>query len=200
MQNTPTTEPRRSRRGLVIQIGAIGTALIMVGLLTIVGSQAAFTASTDNTANQFSSGSVILADDDSGQVMFNLTNMSPGTTATRCINVIYTGSLTADVRLYGTVTGTGLAPYLNTSIDIGTGPDGGTAFSCNNFALGSNLRNDTLAAFGAANTNYGNGLGGYTGATNSTTRSYRVTVTLADDDAAQAKTATAAFVWEAQNT
>lgn len=201
METTETNaDVPRSRRSTAIQLSAIGVALLLVGLLTVQGSQAAFTASTNNGVNQFSSGSVVLADDDSGQVMFNLTNLSPGTTATRCINVTYTGTLTADVKLYGTVAGTGLAPFLDTSIDIGSGATGGATFSCNNFALASNLRNDTLEAFGLANADYASGLGGFTGATNPTTRSYRITVTLADTDAAQAKGATATFVWEAQNT
>ena len=45
----------------------------------------------------------------------------------------------------------------------------------------------------------GSGLGGLNGATDPTSRTYRITVTLEDDNAAQAKSATAGFTWEAQN-
>ena len=204
MQTTQTPDARRSRRGLVIQIGAIGVALIMVGLLTIQGSQAAFTASTNNGVNNFASGDVSISDDDGAQVMFDLSNMAPGTTATRCINVTYTGSLTADVKLYGTVAGLpltpGLAPYLDTQIDIGSGAAGGTTFDCSGFTGGTQVFDDTLAFFGTNRFDYGSGVGGFTGATDPTTRSYQITVTLLDDDNAQAKSATATFVWEAQNT
>ncbi len=201
MQTTTTPDARRSRRSLVIQIGAIGVALIMVGLLTIQGSQAAFTASTDNGVNNFASGDVVISDDDGGvQVMFDLSDMAPGTTATRCINVTYSGSLTADVTLYGTIAGTGLAPYLDTQIAIGSGAAGGSTFDCTGFSGGTQVFDDTLAVFGATHTDYASGVGGFTGATDTTTRSYQITVTLLDDDNAQAKSATATFVWEAQNT
>ena len=36
-------------------------------------------------------------------------------------------------------------------------------------------------------------------ATDPSTRTYRITVTLQDDNAAQARSATAGFTWEAQN-
>lgn len=199
MTDTVTLE-RRSRRATTIQLAAVVLALFLVGLLTVQGSRAAFTASTDNGVNNFSSGTVVLEDDDDGNVAFNLTGMVPGTTATRCINVTYTGSVTANVHLYGTVAGTGLASYLDTTIDIGTGATGGTGFDCTGFTGPSNLFTDTMTNFGSTHTNFSNGLAGFDGATNPTTRSYRITVALQDDDAAQGLTATATFTWEAQNT
>jgi hypothetical protein len=199
-----TDESSGSRRGgalgLLTRLGAVAVGLLVMSLLVVTGSRAAFTASTANGSNTFTAGTVTLADDDAGSVMFNLTGMKPGDTATKCVNVTYTGSLAADVKLYGTVGGTGLATYLDTTVDIGTGATGGASLDCTGFVLGSNLDNGTLAAFGAARTDYSNGLGGFTGATNPSTRSYRVTVTLQDDNLAQGKTASAAFTWEAQNT
>ena len=191
---------KRTAFGLLTRLGAVAVGLLVMSLFVVTGSRAAFTASTNNGSNTFTAGTVTLSDDDSGSVMFNLTGMKPGDTATKCVNVTYTGSLAADVKLYGTVGGTGLATYLDTTIDVGTGADGGASTSCNNFAPESNLHNDTLAAFGAARTNYGNGAGGFTGATNPSTKSYRVTVTLQDNNLAQGKTASVAFTWEAQNT
>ena len=138
--------------------------------------------------------------------MFTLTGMVPGTTATRCINVTYTGSAPANVRLYGAVAGTGLATYLNTVVDVGTGATGGTGFNCTGFnATDVNAYNNTLATFGTTHTNYGNGNGtNFAAATTGTVRSYRVTVTLPDTPAvsagAQGLNANATFTWEAQNT
>ena len=190
---------RRGAFALLTRLGAVGAGLLVMSLLVVTGSRAAFTASTANGVNTFTAGTVTLADDDAGSVMFNLTGMKPGDTATKCVNVTYTGSLAADVKLYGTVGGTGLADYLDTTVDIGTGAAGGAPLDCTGFVLGSNLSSGTLTAFGAAHTNYGNGLGGFAGATNPTTRSYRVTVTLQDNNLAQGKTASLAFTWEAQN-
>ena len=189
----------RGALALLSRLGAIGAGLLVMSLLVVTGSRAAFTANTANGANTFTAGTVTLADDDAGSVMFSLTGMKPGDTATKCVNVTYTGSLAADVKLYGTVGGTGLADYLTTTVDIGTGATGGASLDCTGFVLGSNLSTGTLTAFGTAHTDYASGLGGFTGATNPTTRSYRVTVALQDDNLAQGKTATLAFTWEAQN-
>ena len=190
-------DPRASR--WLTRTVALVASLAVVGVLTISASRAAFTATTGNGSNTFAAGTVVLDDDDSNGVMFSLSAMKPGDTATRCINVAYTGSLASDVKLYGTVAGTGLATYLDTTVDIGTGAAGGATFDCTGFVLGSNLRSGTLAAFGAANTDFGTGLGGWTGATNPSVRTYRITTTLQNDNAAQGLTASASFTWEAQN-
>ena len=185
--------------GLVARLGAVAVGLLVMSLLVVTGSRAAFTANTANGSNTFTAGTVTLSDDDSGSVMFNLSDMKPGDTATKCVNVTYTGSLAADINLYGTVGGTGLATYLDTTVDIGTGATGGASTDCTGFTLGSNLHNDTLEAFGTTHTDYASGAGGFTGATNPSTRSYRVTVTLQDNNLAQGKSASVAFTWEAQN-
>ena len=191
---------KRTAFGLLARLGAVAAGLLVMSLFVVTGSRAAFTASTANGSNTFTAGTVTLSDDDSGSVMFNLTGMKPGDTATKCVNVTYTGSLAADVKLYGTVGGTGLATYLDTVIDVGTGAAGGATTDCTGFTGPTNLHNGTLEAFGTAYTDYTNGAGGFTGATNPSTRSYRVTVTLQDNNLAQGKTASVAFTWEAQNT
>lgn len=195
---TDVQDPRRSAR-TALKVLALIASLLVVATLTVTASRAAFTATTDNGVNTFTAGTVALTDDDSGAVMFNLGAMAPGSTATRCINVTYNGSLTSNVRLYGTVAGSGLAPYLNTVIEVGSGAAGGNTFDCTGFVAPTNLHTGTLAAFGAANTNYSNGLGGWTGATTGATRSYRISATLQDNNAAQGLGATATFTWEAQN-
>lgn len=191
--------PVASSRGRTVRVFVVIAALLMVGLVTLEGSRAAFTATTTNGVNNFAAGTVVLSDDDAGGVMFNLANMAPGTTTTRCINVTYTGSLTSDVKLYGVVGGSGLATYLDTVITVGTGAAGGAGFGCAGFTPTSVLHSNTLANFGATYTNYGNGLAGFAGATNPTTRSYQVAVTVQNNNAAQGLNASATFTWEAQN-
>ena len=168
--------------------------------LVLTTSRAAFNATTENGPSRFAAGDVVLSDDDAGTVLFDLAGMKPGDTSTKCINVTYTGSLTADVKLYGTVEGTGLATYLDAIIGIGTGAAGGKSGDCADFKSAATLHKDTLAAFGSTNTDFTNGLGGFDGATNPTTMSYQVTVTLRDDNAAQGLDAAATFTWQAQNT
>ncbi len=170
-----------------------------MSVLVVGGSRAAFNSTTSNGSNSFAAGTVVLSDDDAGSVMFNLSGMKPGDTATKCINVSYTGSLPANVHLYGSVAG-GLGAYLDTTVDIGSGAAGGASSDCTGFVSSANLFGGTLTGFGAAHSNFGNGAAGFDGATNPSTRSYRVTVTLQDNNAAQGQSSTATFTWEAQNT
>lgn len=202
---TKRIRPLRSR-GNLARMGASLVGLGAASLLVVQGSQAAFTDTTDNNGNSLASGSVILNDDDGGATaMFNVSGLNGGQTITRCINVAYTGSLTADIKMYtsqpGGVGGTGLAPGLDLDIEVGTGATGGTSFSCANFTPGSQVFGTTpatLANFASSHTNYTNGVGGWNSATNPSSRSYRVTMTVSNDDTYQNKTATVGFTWEAQ--
>lgn len=162
-------------------------------------SNAAFTATTSNDANTFSSGTVVLADDDAANVMFNASGLTPGDTATKCINVSYSGTVAANVKLYATgYTNTGLAEYLDFTIEEGTGATGGATFDCTGFTGPTSLHTGTLAAFGTANTAYASGLSSWQPA-GATTRSYRMTYTVRDVNAAQGKSAGLNFTWEARN-
>ena len=79
---------------------------------------------------------------------------------------------------------------------------GGSTFSCTGFTqtvpAPAPLLDATLQTFSAF-TNFSNGLTAFGGPTGSSTRSYRITVTLQDTNAAQGKDADATFTWEAQN-
>lgn len=186
----------RNHRAWLYRGLAVLASLGFVSILVVTSSRAAFVDTTDNATNTFAAGDVVLDDDDAGGVAFNVANMAPGDSRTRCIAVTYTGSLTADVHLYGTVGGMGLADYLDVDVAIGTG---GSFASCTGFSATSTLFTGTLADFGSTHTDYASGLGGLNGATDPTSRTYRITVTLQDDNAAQARSATAGFTWEAQN-
>ena len=186
--------------GVAARLTAAGVGLAAAGALVIQGSNAAFTATTDNNGNSVAAGTVVLEDDDSNTKLFDVTGLNGGQTLTRCINVAYKGSLTSDVKLYGAVGGTGLAPGLTTTVDVGTGAAGGASFGCGGFTegdVGAEF-NDTLASFGTTHTNFANGLGEYDNATNPTTKSYRISVTLSNDNSYQGKNATVSFTWEAQ--
>lgn len=196
---TPTAAPasRRSRRAMAYRALALLASLGFVSVLVMTSSRAAFVDTTDNTSNSFSAGTVVLNDDDAGSVLFNVNNLAPGDTRTNCINVSYTGSLTSNVHLYAAASGA-LAPYLDVTIHAGSG---GTYNDCAAFTpSGGALYTGTLANLAATRTNFANGLTGYDGATNPSSRTYRIVVTLQDDNAAQGLSATADFTWEAQNT
>jgi len=194
-------DTRHSRRAAawpgLIRFGVPAVALALVSLVVMVGSRAAFSDTTSNAANSWSAGTVTITDDDSGSAMFNASAMKPGDTVTECIVVTYSGSLVpADVSLYGSTGGSGLDAYLDMTVDIGTG---GVFGDCTGFSLSSTPFSGTLASFSATHTNFASGVLAWSPAATPQSRTYRFTLTLQDDNAAQGLNATATFTWEAQN-
>ena len=182
-------------------MSAVVASLVFVTFMTVSTSRAAFSASTSNTTNNAVAGTVALSDDDTGTAMFNLTDMTPGNTFTKCITVTYTGTIpTQPVKIYrsGTVTGTGLDEYLDLDIEIGTG--GTYANNCAGFTSSGNVYNGTLKAFATTHTAYSDGATTtWTPSANPQTRTFRFTLEVQDTNTAQGKTAGFGFTWEAQS-
>ena len=114
----------------------------------------------------------------------------------RVHRVIYSGKLLpSDVNLYGVSGGTGLDAYLDVTVEEGSG---GVFGNCTGFTPTSTIFTGTLTSFAATHTNFATGAGAWNPAVNPESRTYRFTVTLQDDNAAQGLNATATFTWEAQ--
>jgi predicted ribosomally synthesized peptide with SipW-like signal peptide len=201
------TDTRRSDRWAV-RIGLTMLVLALLGLVVAIGTWSAFSSTTSNSGNSFSTGTVILSDDDSGSAMLSISGGLPGDSDTGCIQVTYTGTLPATVRLYGTTTGTGLDQYLDLTVTRGTKSD---AFdSCADFVPDSTnyigegngvVYDGTLQGYPD---NYAAGLvdpvaGSPETWTNPETHAYRFVVTVQDNNNAQGLTATQSFTWEARN-
>lgn len=107
--------PRTLRR--LARTAAPVTGLLAAGLLVWHGSTAAFTASTGNTADAWSTGKLALQNNGGGATfadttaaLFAETGIRPGTSGTKCITVESTGSLSGSLKLYrGAVSGTNAA-------------------------------------------------------------------------------------------
>jgi hypothetical protein len=195
---------RRRRRAALLLLLLTGVALAG-GKYTY----AAFSKWTANGNDTYTAGTVVLGNNSSGAALLALTNAVPtlaSQTDTGCITVTYTGSLTANVRLYATVGGTGLAPYLNLTVTRGSFSPSAPAYrSCTNFVADASslgvIYNGTLAGFA---TSYAAGLvdqaaGAPAAWTNGTSHVYKFTVVLQDNLAARGLNATASFTWEARN-
>ena len=117
--------------------------------------------------------------------------LAPGHVTERCVAIGYQqgAAIAADLGLYATAGGSGLADYLDVTIEQGTG---GTYSSCAGFA-GSVVYTGTLAALAQVHgdpttqlplgmTNTGDGVA-----------SYRFRVSVRDDNRAQGTTASAVF-------
>jgi hypothetical protein len=180
----------------LVRLGAVATALLMLTVLIVSRSQAAFTDTTDNTTNSFATGSVVITDDDTANAMFTASGMTPGTPAVNCITLTYSGTLVpADIRMYGTAGGT-LATYLNTTVEVGSG---GSFGNCTGFTPASTIYSGTLANFGATHIDWASGIATFTAPTNPTSRTVRITVDVQNNPSAQGQSASAAFTWEAQD-
>jgi hypothetical protein len=187
--------PSRIVRLALVAAGPVG--LLLSVLMVCSGSRAAFVAATANPGNVFSAGTVTLTDDDSGTALLTATGLEPGGAVQNCIQVSYGGSVPAAVKVYiapGGLAGTGLGTYLKLKIEEGAGGGFG---SCTGFVADSTDYTGTVAAFAAASTSAATGVGAFAPSGAGASQVYRVTATLADDDAARGLTAQLAFTWTA---
>jgi hypothetical protein len=138
-------------------------------------------------------GNTALADDDADAALFQLTNLTPGQTQSRCIAVSNDGPVPDGIRLIGSAGGSGLSDYLHLTVDAGSG---GSFGDCTNFT-GAPVFDGSLGDFVRGHHDYDTGL--VAGApTQGGTTTYRLQVALDDTPAAQGGTATASFAWEAR--
>jgi hypothetical protein len=112
----------------------LGSVLVVgvLGSVSAAGVFGAFSATTQNSGNEISTGTVALGDNDGGSSMFQTTNAEPGQTWTKCIRVTYSGSLEADVKSYLRSTPGPLTPYLSLKLERGTQTTG-TFPGCGDF-------------------------------------------------------------------
>ncbi|MGR6967496.1 hypothetical protein ACU610_23860 [Geodermatophilus sp. URMC 61] len=204
---------------------AVPVGLVTSLALTWSSTHAAFSASTGNADNSWQTGSVVLADSDSGSALFTSTSSSdgalkPGSSRSRCIRLDYTGSLQADIRMYvGTPAGgaTALDPYLLMSVERGTDVDKDTEVKadCTGFAptgpatfldsathadAPSTATSRTLGHLRAQHRDHDTGIVVNPATAPNTYMTLRITYVLKDEDGAQSKQSAATFTWEARNT
>jgi predicted ribosomally synthesized peptide with SipW-like signal peptide len=181
-------------------------SLLVVGILggvAVVGTLSAFSATTSNADNSFAAGTVTLADNDSGAVLYSVSNQKPGVSTVKCIKLTYTGSLDADVKLFTPSSVNASAQYINLTIEKGTS-DTSTFPNCGTFTAQSTIYTGTLATFAATKNSYANGIlafpGSQTAWAPNDTLVYRFTLSVQDDNAAQgASSGLHSFTWEARN-
>jgi hypothetical protein len=104
----------------------------ILGSFVALGVFGLFSATSQNSGNEISSGTVALSDNDAGSAQFNITGARPGESWTRCIKVTYTGSLPSNVHLYMTGGSGPLTQFLHLTLSQGTQP-AATFPSCTGF-------------------------------------------------------------------
>ncbi len=98
-------------RTTTLRLTAVFSGFLMALLMMMGVSRALFTNPTSADANAWSSGNVVLVNegalidggsptfDETGSAIFTVTDMVPGDTTTVCFQVIYEGSVDADILL-----------------------------------------------------------------------------------------------------
>jgi len=181
-------------------------AVLAAGGIVWQGSHAAFTGQTRNSGNDWSTGSVALTDDDKGAARFQVQNMTPGDTDTKCITVTANASVPGTVKGYvvnPSFTSDSLTEHIFVTLREGTG---GSFESCAGFTAHSTLAtNVPLSSFAGAN-NYANAIGGWDVQAGTSTRTYEMTwkfdtagMTQAQIDDLQGDRAGIAMQWELQS-
>lgn len=122
-----------SKIGKVAVVLATPLAVVLAGGLIWQASNAAFTSTTRNSGSDWSTGSVALTDDDAGSARFQVSNMVPGQTDTKCIKVTATTSVPGAIvgYLINPITSPqGLEDRIMLTVTAGTG---GSFNSCDGF-------------------------------------------------------------------
>jgi len=140
----------------------IALSALVVGVLgsfAALGVYGLFSATTQNSGNELTSGTVEFSDNDSGAALYNAASVRPGESISRCIKTTYTGSLPALVRLYSPSSPGPLAQYIDLTVTQGTQPSS-TFPSCTGFTADAAgvIFTGTLQGFEQARTGYATGI------------------------------------------
>jgi hypothetical protein len=201
---TASTSVRRARRIAALAAGPL--AVLLAGGVVWQTSQAAFTSTTRNSGNSWSTGNVALTDDDRGAARFTVENLVPGQTGQKCIVVTSNSTVPGVVKLYQTSlseSGQGLDDRIKMSIEEGTG---GSFNDCTGFTpSGPAPAFVPLGVIPAVD--YATGIHPWTTTgTPGETHSYRATwtfdttgMTQAQVDALQGASVSSDIVWELQS-
>ncbi|MDQ5862292.1 MAG: hypothetical protein M3536_08515 [Actinomycetota bacterium] len=182
-------------------------AILVAGGMVWQGSQAAFTASTRNAGSAWSTGNVVLTDDDLGAAAFTVENIVPGQTGQKCIVVTSQSNVPGEVRVYtqNLITSKGLEDRIFFDLERGTG---GSFNDCTGFTPTANTIPELpLATLASVNRDFATGGAPWeTAGTPGESQSYRGTwrfdttgLSQADINALQGARVGIDLVWELQS-
>ena len=169
--NTPSARARK-----VALFAAAPLAVLIAGGMVWQGSQAAFTASTRNAGSSWSTGNVVLTDDDLGAAAFTVENIVPGQTGQKCIVVTSQSNVPGEVRAYtqNLISSKGLENRIYFDLEQGTG---GSFNDCTGFTpTANNVPELPISTLASVNRDFATGGASWqTAGTPGETQSYRGT-------------------------
>ena len=176
--------------------------LVAIGGLAAFGAFSAFSDTTSNSGNQFATGTVAIGDNATSP-LYDVSDAKPGTPSPdHCIQITYSGSMPATVKVYRSAFSGGSTPNLSSYVNLTVTKGTGSAEDCSDFVAGTDVYTGTLSSFGA---DWSSGLALTNGGGNAAwgqndTVTYRFSAEVADDNAALGlSTGTHSFTWEARN-
>jgi hypothetical protein len=201
----PSTRTRK-----ILLWGSGPVAVLLAGAMVWQASDAAFTAETHNSGNNWETGTISLTDDDGGAAMFAAANLTPGQTASRCIVVTANTSVAGTVRMYiNSLAAGGLENNITVGVQEGAGSSFAADPTCNNFVPSDPAvvhAVEPIATTFAAHHSYATGMLQWDKSTGVEAKTYKITwkfdtfaLSEADVNALQGKNVQAEFEWELQN-
>jgi hypothetical protein len=199
--NHPTRRARKLGTAIATPIAVLAAAALIWQ-----SSHAAFSGTTRNSGNSWSTGSVALTDDDAGSARFQAAGMVPGDTETKCIAVTANATVPGVVKAYAinpVISAANLQDYVKVSVKYGAGGGFG---SCDGFkAEGTSIPEMSLRTL-AGFSDYANGAGSWEVAAGTQSRTYEITwkfdtagLSQSQLDALQGAQTGIDFQWELQS-
>ena len=169
---SPSSRVRRLMAFAVVPVSVVAAAAMISQ-----SSYGAFSASTRNSGNNWRTGSVSLTDDDIGSARFNVVDMVPEETETKCIRVTSFASVPGTVKFYllnAVRSPQGLENHIMFNVRVG---DGGGFGSCDGFVSTEVVGAGTLAQGMDLATDYASGSGAWNtaGITSGESKTYEIT-------------------------
>ena len=195
-----------SKVGRIAVIAAAPVAVVAAAALIWQSSYSAFTGTTRNSGNEWSTGSVALTDDDAGSARFQVEDMTPGDTETKCITVTATTSVPGTVKGYAlnpVTSAARLEDHILVHVNFGTGGGFG---SCTGFTSQDEIIPSMSLSTLAGYNSYANGAGGWNVSAGTSSRTYEITwtfdttgLTQSEIDQLQGARTGIDFQWELQS-
>jgi len=173
---------------------AVPAALVLSGVIVGQASYSAFSGQTDNSGNNWATGTVNLTDDDKGEALFVAKNMKPGHKWEKCITVTSNGSLPATVKLFAEDATAANALDSHITLKVAQSAACGTA--------GTTIFEGSMDKFAKDHSAFANAAGSWeTDGTAGEKQAYTIGFVFSPDapNSTQASTASLGFTWEAQN-
>jgi hypothetical protein len=186
----------------------VPVSVVAAAAMISQSSYGAFSATTRNSGNNWRTGSVSLTDDDTGSARFNVTNMVPEQTETKCIKVTSFASVPGTVKFYllnAVRSPQHLEDHIMFNVRAG---DGGGFGSCVGFVSSETVGDGTLALGMDYSTSYASGAGSWVtaGISSGESKTYEITwkfesstLTQQELDALQGASTGVDVQWELQS-